>query len=231
MANQEQLDRLRAAIREGSVESWNRWRENGTEPIDLSMADLAGLELSGVNFSQANLCQANLVGANLVGSNLEGAALWQSLLIDGDLLGSNLSEADLLGANLSSADLSHSRLCRANLWGANLSEANLSHTDLSAANLTKACLVHANLQNSRLIGCRVYGVSIWDTQLEGAIQERLIISPEEQIFEERETMITVDNIETAQFIYLALHNRRVREMIDSLTPNDNLLNLLSEMVD
>jgi len=231
MANVEHMERLRGALQEGSVEGWNRWREENPDlpaPIDLSVSDLAGFELSGANLSGVNLGQTNLVGASLVGANLTGATLWQASLIDADLLGANLTEADLLGANLTSADLSHARLCRANLWGANLSEANLSHADLSAANLSKAVLVHTDLRNARLAGCRVYGISVWDVQLEGAFQERLIISAEEEIFEDQETVITVDNIETAQFIYLALNNPRIRATIDSITPNETLLHLLSE---
>jgi uncharacterized protein YjbI with pentapeptide repeats len=201
-------------------------------PIDLSVSDLAGFELSGANLSEVNLGQTNLVGASLVGANLTGATLWQASLIDADLLGANLTEADLLGANLTSADLSHGRLCRANLWDANLSEANLSHADLSAANLSKAVLVHtdsAERPARRLPGLRRLTSGMYSSK--ALSRRRLIISAEEEIFEDQETVITVDNIETAQFIYLALNNPRIRATIDSITPNETLLHLLSERLE
>src|SRR5262249_53578688 len=47
--------------------------------------------------------------------------------------------------------------------------------------------------------------------LEGVKQHNLIVTP----FDEPE--ITVDNIEVAQFIYLMLNNRKVRDVIDTIT--------------
>jgi hypothetical protein len=85
--------------------------------------------------------------------------------------------------------------------GANLSEANLQH----------AVLVRTNLTNANLAGCRIYGISTWDLKLEGAKQENLIITDHDQ------AEITVDNIEVAQFIYLLLHNEKIRHVIDTIT--------------
>jgi hypothetical protein len=48
-------------------------------------------------------------------------------------------------------------------------------------------------------------------QLEGAKQQNLIITPED------EPTVTVDNIEVAQFIYLMLNNQKVRDVIDIIT--------------
>jgi hypothetical protein len=62
-----------------------------------------------------------------------------------------------------------------------------------------------------LTGCRVYGVSTWDPKLEGAKQQNLVIT------RENEPEITVDDIEVAQFIYVMLHNRKIRKVIDTIT--------------
>ena len=62
-----------------------------------------------------------------------------------------------------------------------------------------------------LNGCRVYGVSAWDLKLEGAEQQNLVIT------REKEPEIAVDNIEVAQFIYLLLHNEKIRGVIDTVT--------------
>src|SRR3954447_8438174 len=48
-------------------------------------------------------------------------------------------------------------------------------------------------------------------KLDGAKQQNLIIT------RENEPEITVDNIEVAQFIYLLLHNQKIRDVIDTIT--------------
>jgi hypothetical protein len=62
-----------------------------------------------------------------------------------------------------------------------------------------------------LTGCRVYGVSAWGLKLERTKQENLVITRWD------EPAITVDNIEVAQFIYLLLHNQKIRDVVDTIT--------------
>ena len=68
-----------------------------------------------------------------------------------------------------------------------------------------------DLTGTDLTGCRVYGVSAWGLKLERTKQQNLVIT------RENEPEITVDNIEVAQFIYLMLHNQKVRDVIDTIT--------------
>src|SRR5262249_35601255 len=57
-----------------------------------------------------------------------------------------------------------------------------------------------------------YGVSVWSLKLDDKTkQQNLVITPY------AEAAITVDNIEVAQFIYLLLHNQKVRGVIDTIT--------------
>jgi hypothetical protein len=92
------------------------------------------------------------------------------------------------------------------LIGADLTGANLSGADLTGANL-----VNSNLTGADLTSCNVYGVSAWGLKLEGTQQQNLVIT------EPREPEITVDNIEVAQFVYLLLHNEKIRDVIDTIT--------------
>ena len=57
----------------------------------------------------------------------------------------------------------------------------------------------------------MYGVSAWGIHLERAKQTNLIITPA------GEPAITVDNLEVAQFIYLLLNNKKIRDVIDTIT--------------
>ncbi len=189
---------------------------------DLRGADLSGAYLQGVGFSEANLTGVNLTGANLSGLFLDDATLIRANLTGADLGGAYLAEADLSGANLSGADLSGADLIMSNLRGADLSVADLRGADLSRADLSEAnlrganlmfvVLVGADLTNADLTNCRIYGISVWGLKLsKDTKQQNLIIT------HPREPEITVDNIEVAQFIYLLLHNEKIRDVIDTIT--------------
>ena len=78
-------------------------------------------------------------------------------------------------------------------------------------------LVDTDLAGADLTSCRVYGVSAWGLKLDGAKQQDLVITRED------EPTVTVDNIEVAQFIYLMLHNQKIRDVIDTITPKAVLI--------
>jgi hypothetical protein len=188
MANDDHLARLK-----NNVAAWNVWRrENPTIHPDLS---------------EANLSEADLSKANLIKANLRGTTLFKATLFKADLFAANLSEA-----NLSEADLGRADLLKANLFRANLFRANLNGAKLVGVNLESATLVETDLTGADLTGCRIYGVSAWRPKLDGATkQQNLIVTPED------EPAITVDNIGVAQFIYLLLHDEKLREVIDTIT--------------
>jgi Pentapeptide repeats (8 copies) len=182
MANDEHV----ALLKQG-VNAWNKWRyENPGIRPDLIRADLYGANLSRANLNGANLDGANLFDANLIGAKLSRAYL---------------SRANLNRVNLSGADLSEANLRRAYFNGADLSEAKLI-----GANLRRAVLLETNLTGADLTSCHVYGLSAWDLKLERTKQENLVITRAD------EPEITVDNIEVAQFVYLLLHNEKIRNV-------------------
>jgi hypothetical protein len=217
------------------VDTWNAWRakhpsvrpnlrqvnlrevnlrEANLIGADLTVADLADALLERANLTAANLRNADLDGARLRMANLTGAVLREAILI-----GADLREAILIGADLLGAKLIQTNLSRAHLGGA-----NLTHANLRGANLSMANLVEANLTDAHLSGCRIYGVSAWDLKInkptewqEGTDQQNLIITRKD------EPDVAVDNIEVAQFVYLLLHNEKIREVIDTIGKKGVLL--------
>jgi hypothetical protein len=103
-------------------------------------------------------------------------------------------------------------LSGADLRRANLSGANLSGADLSCANLSAASLLELDITNADLTDCRIYGVSAWGLKLSDKTRQRNLI-----VTKRNDPEITVDNIEVAQFIYLMLNNRKIRDVIDTVT--------------
>ncbi len=233
MANQEQLRILKQG-----VEVWNKWRkENPDLEVDLREADLKGAWLMGVDLTGADLREADLMGAELRKVNLSGARLARADLSETNLREANLSEAncamafmvqsnfsgtDLRGVNFSRAilvraDFSGANLSEASLAGANLMEANLNGADLRNAMLLDASLVQTSVSNAKISGSWVYGVNVWDLKGEFEEQKDLIITPDDN------SIITVDNIKVAQFIYLILNNEEIRDVINTLTSKSVLI--------
>jgi uncharacterized protein (UPF0179 family) len=81
---------------------------------------------------------------------------------------------------------------------------------ISGATLYRAALVQTNLTKAVLTDCRIYGMSVWDANLEGAIQSNLVITLDDQ------PQIQVDNLEVAQFIYLLLSREKLRGVITTI---------------
>lgn len=223
MANREQLIFLKRGVHD-----WNKWRENNpNEKIDFSCAILVDAKLNGINlsganlrdaefegakFSYANLHKADLTGADLGFVNLDNADLSYATLFKADLNSAYLHEADLFQADLSEGTLYKSDLTKADLTGADLSGANLEGAKLIDSNLSGARLLQTNLEKADLSGCRIYGISAWDLKInEETAQSNLIIT------RYGEPIITVDNLEVAQFIYLLMHSEKIRHIIDIIT--------------
>jgi uncharacterized protein YjbI with pentapeptide repeats len=237
MANQEHLE-----ILEKGVEDWNSWRnEHPDVRPELSNADLSNANLSHANLSDATLANADLYCANLSHADLSRANLFYANLRHADLLSTNFINANLLRADLSNANLSQAGLSNANLSqaclsgahlsyaylsGAHLSYSNLRHADLRHADLSNADLTGANLQDADLTrasfvettinyaiftGCAVYGISVWDLKGAPRDQKNLYISFQHQ------PIITVDNLEVAQFIYILINSEKLRDVIKEVT--------------
>jgi len=175
------------AILKKGVDAWNTWRGKNPDVVP---------DLSGENLTNAHLPRANLRQADLRQVDLRRA----------DLSGATLHEADLFKADLSGAILRGAKLIAADLFKATLREA-----DLRKANLFIARLVDTDLTGADLTGCCVHGVSAWGLKLERTKQHNLIVTNPAH-----EPDVTVDNLEVAQFVYLLLHNEKIRDVIDTI---------------
>ena len=232
-ANLSQTDLTKANLRQADLRRAN-----------LNGANLTEATLSGANLSGADLSFTTLTGATLSGANLSGADLGIATLTGANLSEANLA-ADLSRVNLTGANLSR-RTSRGEPrrgephWsgplggefqqdGSQIGElqrgdphrseprrgephGDLSRANLSRANLSVALLVKTNLVDATLTDCSIHGISAWGVELsEGTKQQGLIITPE------GEPAVTVDDLEVAQFVYLLLHNDKVRGVIDTIT--------------
>jgi uncharacterized protein YjbI with pentapeptide repeats len=169
-------------------------------------SDLGRTDLSGADLSEADLSDAKLIGAELMYANLRGADLTRAILVRAFLREANLSGAKLGLTRLGDADLSD-----ANLIGTDLTRANLSSANLSEADLEGSLLVQTDLRGASLVACNVYGASVWDIKVDDQTKQQNLI-----IARRGDPVITVDNIKVAQFVYLLLNNKEIRDVIDTI---------------
>jgi hypothetical protein len=198
------------------IQEWNRRRESGEDIPDLCRADLGGADLGGANLGAANLIGANLRGVNLFIARLDRANLGAANLIGANLRWANLSGADFSGADLSSADLSEANLTGADLKcaylnRADLSGANLTGADLGGADLIRATMVDVDLSGTELSECKIFGISVWNVKTDDHTEQKNLI-----VSYDPDTVLTLDNLKVAQFIYLLLNNDEIHGVIDTI---------------
>lgn len=216
MANQEDLDVLKKGA--AGVTAWNLWRElHPNEKYNLIGADLRGVQLRGVNLSEACLSEAHLSAANLGEADLTDTSFHRAYLDEADLSGANLRGADLREANLFRANFFRANLRGADLSRAYLGSTNLGEADLFGANLSGAILLSTNLTDATLDNCTIRRISVSNIWQDRAKQGNLIIA------EYNEPLITVDNLQVAQFVYTLLNNQELRDSINALIKQGVLL--------
>ena len=224
--NLENASLFRAELFQVNLNGVNLNRANlymaNLQEANLSNAYLILANLQEANLREANLSGANLTDANLVSALLIKANLYQAELSSADLFlavlaGANLMNAVLTGANLINAVMASANLMNADLRETALIKANLSFANLTGANLSSSSCVETNFTNAIIENARIYGISIWNIQSEGLKQDNLTITMED------EPVVTVDNIEVAQFIYLVLNNQKLRDVIGTLAKKGVLI--------
>ena len=217
---------LNNASLNGANLSWAILNNAKLHEADLSWAVIKEAELNEAELNSAFLRRTDLSKANFSKASLNGALLSGAVGVYAKLTSANLSGANLDGANMTNADLNEADLSRANisntdLRGASLEKADLNRANLSGANLSQAILIEANLEYSTLVetsfeganisSSRIYGISAWNLKFNQKTKQNSLI-----ITGSGEPVITVDNLEVAQFVYLLLHNEKIRNIIDTI---------------
>lgn len=184
---------------------------------DLSEAYLKGANLRGANLFGARLSEADLRGANLSYANLQEASLTEASLSKAHLIESKLVKADLRSADLMLADLMLADLREANLGKTYLRSADLRGADLRFANLSGAILVGSQVDKAKISGALMHGLNVGDLDGEFGEQDDLVITPY------GDPVISVDDVKVAQFIYLFLNNKKIRDVVHTLASKTVLI--------
>jgi len=205
----------------GSI-AWNSWRaENSTIRPDLSDVDFEshihtykhlydtplfeGFNLSGANLNRISARNSRFIRCTFDGSEINY----------GDLCFSHFTQCSFRDVSMRVTKMGSTSFIDCTFDQADLAYSSAEDTDFSKSrilnsSLNSMMLIKTNFSSTVIDNTSVYGISAWDLIVHGSSQRDIIISDDDNI-------MTVDNIEIAQFVHLLLRNAGIREVIDTIT--------------
>ena len=218
---------IRSSKREKALEEWVKYKKNKQiqkciEPSGrltkggyISSLSTKTIDLRGANFDNIILGYVDmraviLDGASMRGVWMKGAQFQDASLRKVDFTPSEKGrETRLMDANFNYCDLSEAKLNEADLTDATFKYSVMEEVDLTNADLSNTIFIKTNLEKAILSKSRIYGISAWDINKEEIKQDGLLI-------EQANDLVSVDDLEIAQFIYLMLDNKNLTSVISTI---------------
>ena len=207
-------------LKMGVIE-WNTWREdhpkvkpnlrniNFYEEFSKSFYDLPIFE--GYNFSDIDFHMSSFRNAVFTNCCFDRSTIHFSDLVDGHFSSCSFENVGMRVTKIGSAIFNDCVFKHSDLSYCSAQKTSFRDSKFINTILEHMSFVSSDFRNTQIDGCFVYGISSWDLKLENSHQRNLVITQRDQ------PTITVDNIELAQFIYLIINNKRLRDVIDTIT--------------
>lgn len=218
MAIKEHVEILKQGIRK-----WNKWRDEnpGISP-----------DLSGVNFYDIfqgtnniydipSVIGANFDRCNLRNSEMRDREFTRCTFNDTQLHMSDCCYANFLGCTFNDAQMRLLRIGSTSFYDCIISCCDFSYSSaentkfrnckISNTKFKNVHFVKADFTESEIFKCNVYGISSWDMILDETRQEDIYV------MEDEDDLLSVDDIELAQFLYMMIENKNLRRIIDTIT--------------
>lgn len=215
-------------LQEG-VNAWNLWREHNpiihpslrnviferSFPNPSNVYNLPYFD--GANFSNCDLQDVSLRNGFYFRCMFDGSSIYHADLVDGYFDNCSFRNVKMLVSKIGSA-----RFINCIFENSDLSYCSAEETDFKGSCFTRCRLEHmslvkCNFSETIIDSCSVYGTSAWDLNIENSKHENIIITSD------RSEIITIDNLELAQFLYLLINNKNLRNVIDTITSKVVLL--------
>jgi|LGOV01.1.fsa_nt_gb uncharacterized protein YjbI with pentapeptide repeats len=218
MANEEHIKILKLGIRE-----WNQWRKvypkirpdlSGINFYDVfpgsnDMYDIPAIE--GANFDDCNLRNAEMRDREFNNCSFISAELHMADLCFAYFYNCQFNDTRMRLSRIGSTIFSGCIFCESDLSYSSAENTSFTNCYIERTKFKSVHFVKADFTESRIIKCNVYGISSWDMILENTIQEDIYI------MEDEDDLLSVDDIELAQFIYMMIENKNLRRIIDTIT--------------
>ena len=157
-------------------------------------------KIYGLNLVNCYLARTNLNYAVLREANLNSAEVSNSQLIECDFQNARLNQTNFEASTLNQANLSHAYASGANFQDSFLIKTNMEKAYFIKANFTRSFLMEANLRGAYLTGADFTGANLYKADLRNAVG------------------LTVEQLETARTLYLALLDPELLEEVQKRQP-------------
>lgn len=214
-------DESHVEILKKGVMEWNTWREdhpkvkpnlrniNFYQEFSKSFYDLPSFD--GYNFSNTDFHMSSFRNAIFTNCRFDGSAIGGSDLVDGYFSSCSFDNVIMRVTGIGNATFKDCVFINSDLSYCSARETSFKGSKFINTALEHMSFVSTDFSNTQIENCFVYGISSWDLKLDNSHQKNLVITQMDQ------PTITVDNIELAQFIYLIINNKRLRDVIDTIT--------------
>lgn len=184
----------------------------------ITRTDFLKVNLANCNLSESKLSDVNFTSATCTNADFSKAKFDKCNFFNANFSGSSLYDCYLPNANLSYADFSNADLSESFLSGSSFFQTNLINANLTKALLHKCIFVETKVDGCLLTNSFIYGLSVWDLNGKPKDQSNLVIT-----HKHRGGVVTVDDLQVAQFVYLILNNEKLRNVIDTITSKTVLI--------
>lgn len=178
------------------------------ESCNFSDAIFQGSKLERVAFINCEISKVNFDRSEIIACDFS-----RSYVAHSSFFATTIYFSDFKSSNLSRCRFKSSKILDCSFAGANLSGVSIINTILGNVDLSYARLVHAIVYDSELLSCRIFGSSVWKCDIKNTKQHNIIITPKSDV------CVYVDDIESAQAIFMFLSNHKIRGLIDASAKN------------
>ena len=174
-------------------------------------------EFYGLNFANSDMNMVSLRNCTFENCCFDGAKITFADLVDARFQSCTFRNVSMRVTKIGDATFADCIFEDSDLSYCSADQTSFKGTRFINTRLEHMRLVSNDFSNAILDGCYVYGISAWDLLLENTSQKSLVITKDD------EPCITVDDIEVAQFIYLLINNRKLRDIIETISSKVILL--------
>jgi uncharacterized protein YjbI with pentapeptide repeats len=221
---QEHLEKLQEGVK-----TWNLWREQN--PIIRPSLRNVNFEQSLPNkkhiynlphFDNTNFSNCDLYGASLRNGFYFNCIFDGSKINWADFVDGYFDSCSFRNVNMRVSKIGSAKFLNCLFEDSDLSYCSAEETDFKGSRFFRTKLEHmslvkCNFSETIIDTCYVYATSAWDLNVDNSKHENIIIT------NDNSEVITIDKLELAQFLYLLINNKKLRDVIDTITSKVVLL--------
>lgn len=186
------------------------FKDSILEGTHFEISHLQGVDFQNLIFNKTIFARSYMMHAKLQNSTFLNSDFREAYLGFANFYGSKfLNGTSFIDANLDNAIIENSTFDEAVLNRTNLHNTNLRNSVIRSTDLSYCLFVKTDLTKTKIVNSKVYGISVWDLKTD---KETIGI---DLIIREK-PLITVGDIEIAQFIYLILNNEKIPNLITTM---------------